>query len=104
METVIWSWTKGFGLMLIPIVLGIVTGRISLAWWGVAYSGATYLQWAGIALLLWATLGIAGWEIQTAGGTSAPEVVNRLVYRIVHCLGTYCLAWSVSWPSVARVG
>lgn len=50
-----------------------------------------------MALLLWATVGIAGWEVQTFDGSSTPEVANRWIYRILHVSGTFFLVWSVAW-------
>ena len=104
MVTVLWAWAKGFGWMFGVIVAGVIAGRLSVRWWGVSVLGTTWLQYLGIALLLWATVGIAGWEVQSQGGVTPPEVLNRLIYRVLHLLGTFLLAWSVAWPTEAVLG
>ena len=46
------------------------------------------LQVVGACLLLWGTLFIRGWEIQTHCGVTLTERVNQWIYRILYCLGT----------------
>lgn len=46
------------------------------------------LQIIGGLLLLWATLFIRGWDIQTYGGVTLAERVNRWIFRTLYCIGT----------------
>lgn len=46
------------------------------------------LQVIGVLLLLWATLFIRGWDIQTYGGVTLTERVNRWIFRALYCIGT----------------
>ncbi|MBI5463131.1 MAG: hypothetical protein HY941_13175 [Gammaproteobacteria bacterium] len=54
------------------------------------------LQYSGIGILLWATLGKAGWSVQTMNGDTIPELVNEWVFRALYVLGSFLLALAVS--------
>ena len=56
-----------------------------------------FLQVLGACLLLWGTLFIRGWEIQTYCGVTLTERVNQWVYRILYCLGTSIIICSLIW-------
>ena len=45
-------------------------------------------QIIGASLLLWATLFVRGWDIQTHGGVTLAERVNRWIFRALYCIGT----------------
>jgi len=55
------------------------------------------LQVVGACLLLWGTLFIRGWEIQTYCGVTLTERVNQWIYRILYCLGTSIIICSLIW-------
>src|SRR5713226_7711211 len=58
-------------------IAGIVLGRAS----GCASANlVSWLQIAGAGFLLWGTLFIRGWEIQTYSGVTLPERVNQWIY------------------------
>ena len=90
--------------MLLPIVLGAGSGWLAKGFWGSAHDATMYLQWGGIGLLLWATLGVAGWDVQTFSGNTSLEILNRYIYRGLHMAGTYILTFSVFWTTAARFG
>lgn len=46
------------------------------------------LQVAGALLLLWGTLFVRGWEIQTFKGSTLIEQVNQWIYRFLYFFGT----------------
>ena len=46
----------------------------------------------GALVLLWAILGVRGWEIQSLRGQSLSERVNRWLYRFLSWVGTALLA------------
>ena len=58
----------------------------------------TVLQVVGASLLLWGTLFVRGWEIQTYCGVTLCERVNQLIYRSLYCLGTSIVVASLVWP------
>lgn len=43
------------------------------------------IQIAGALILLWATLAVRGWDIQTCGGVTLTERVNQWIYRFLYC-------------------
>lgn len=57
-----------------------------------------WLQIAGTCLLLWGTLFVRGWNIQTYGGVTLTERVNQWLYRTLYCVGTAVLVSSLAWP------
>lgn len=56
------------------------------------------LQIVGATLVLWATLFVRGWEIQSFGGVTLTERVNRWIYRFLYCLGTAAVVASLALP------
>ena len=64
----------------------------------------TWLQVVGACLLLWGTLFVRGWEVQTFGGVSLTERVNHWLYRGLYCLGTAVIVFSLAWPSCRVAG
>lgn len=54
------------------------------------------LQVAGATLVLWATLFVRGWDIQTIGGVTLTERVNQWLYRSLYCLGTGAVVASLA--------
>jgi hypothetical protein len=56
------------------------------------------LQVFGAMVLLWATLFVRGWEIQSWGGVTLTERVNRWIYRLLYCIGTAAIVASMALP------
>jgi len=69
-----WCVANTFGCIGPPVIVGVQGG------------GATFL--------LWATLFVRGWEIQTGSGVTLVERVNRWLYRGMYCVGTSVQPWS----------
>jgi len=93
------SFKIGFGLALLTLVggygFGILLGyllgpapRIIVA----------FLQSFAALIILGATLSLVGWEIQTLGGKTLSEKVNRWLYQIFYVIGTGILVVSLTWP------
>lgn len=59
------------------------------------------LQIIGACLLLWGTLFVRGWEIQSYGGVTLTERINQWLYRFLYCIGTAVVVSSLSWPQCA---
>jgi hypothetical protein len=57
--------------------------------------GGIWLEVIGILLLLWATVFVRGWEIQTWAGVTLVERVNRWLYLGLACIGTVVLVGSL---------
>lgn len=81
-------------------IIGVTVGRVCYYFFGYL-SNVSYaiLQYIGLGIILWATLAIQGWKIQTIGGHSLPELINEWVYRLFYLIGTFLLVLSVSWPT-----
>lgn len=62
-------------------------------------STIAWLQIAGASLLLWGTLFIRGWEIQSYGGVTLTERVNQWIYRALYCTGTAVVVYSLAFPA-----
>jgi hypothetical protein len=57
----------------------------------------SWLQVLGAALLLWGTLFVRGWEIQTFGGITLTERVNQWLYRFLYLGGTAAIVFSLTF-------
>jgi hypothetical protein len=55
------------------------------------------LQLVGASLLLWGTLFVRGWGIQTYSGVTLTERVNQWIYRALYFFGTGVIVCSLSW-------
>jgi hypothetical protein len=92
---------RAFWTSLVLVVCSIAAGYAGGKALG-AVSGAAIgtlvvvLQVAGATLLLWGTLFVRGWDIQSYGGVTLTERVNQWIYRSLYCLGTAALVASVS--------
>ncbi len=76
-------------------ILGVFLGRCFI------YSSPAWiesLQIIGAGTLLWGTLFVRGWEIQTRGGFTLVEKVNQWIFRFLYCVGTAIIIFSLAWP------
>ncbi|MEM3433268.1 MAG: hypothetical protein QXI12_06330 [Candidatus Methanomethyliaceae archaeon] len=81
---VIASGAIGYAIgYLLSWVMGCVTSRI-----------ITLIQISGALFLLWGTLFVRGWEIQTWKGNTVIEKVNRWLYISLCCIGTVIIVLS----------
>jgi hypothetical protein len=55
------------------------------------------LQVVGAMALLWGTLFVRGWEIETYSGVTLTERVNQWLYRFLYCAGTATIVLSLVW-------
>ena len=80
-----------FSLLLVitSSLFGYGTGIIANYFFGcVEKIIINIFQIIGALLLLWATLFVRGWDIQTYGGVTLAERVNRWIFRTLYCIGT----------------
>lgn len=78
------------GALITAEVLKFLAVAKSLTW-------NLILQFGGIGVLLWATLGRVESAIQTLDGGTIPERVDLWLYRSLYIVGSYTLALSVAW-------
>jgi drug/metabolite transporter (DMT)-like permease len=88
-------------LVLVSALIGAAAGMVCGRVLGAASPRAiSWLQIVGASMLLWGTLFVRGWEIQTYKGQTLVERVNRWIYRALYCVGTAMLVSSLTWPQV----
>jgi hypothetical protein len=85
---VLLSGLIGYGLgFMAGHILGCVSNKIT-----------TILLILGALALLWGTLFVRGWEIQTYCGVTLTERANQWLYRALYCFGTAIIVFSLVWP------
>ena len=72
--------------LILAVLIGCVTTKL-ISW----------LQIVGACFLLWGTLFVRGWEIETNCGVTFTERVNQWLYRFLYCVGTAVLVCSLVW-------
>lgn len=86
------------GLILLFGLSGGLIGKLLFCKYGQAESITIITQQIiGACLLLWGTLFVRGWEIQTYKGVTLTERVNQWIYRTMYCLGTAIIVCSIVW-------
>lgn len=90
-----WS---SLGLIIIFGVVGALLGKL-LAYLYIQPANwlIIFLQILGASLLLWGTLFVRGWQIQTYCGVTLTERVNLWIYRALYCIGTSILICAIVW-------
>ena len=99
----IYAVTKAFWVSLIFIIISASFGALAglllkLCFNNPPASAICLLQIFGASMLLWGTLFIRGWEIQTYSGVTLTERVNQWLYRGLYCVGTSIIVCSLIWP------
>jgi hypothetical protein len=102
-ETSAFAVRRAFWLALLLVAvaagIGAAVGRLGGHVFGLASAHAILtLQIVGASVLLWGTLFVRGWEIQTGHGETLIERVNQWLYRLLYCAGTGLLVASLTWP------
>ena len=93
------AFFSSLGLVLTSALVGYALGS-SMGALGrcVPPSTVAWLQMAGASVLLWGTLFIRGWEVQSWGGATLTERVNQWIYRALYCVGTALVVYSLAFP------
>ena len=92
-----------FLLVAVAVIIAGVFGPVYFALGGSRSQAVeAILQYTGIGILLWATLGKIGWPIQTMNGDTIPELVNEWAFRTLYVLGSFLLALAVSLTFAAE--
>lgn len=91
---------RAFGLSFLLVALatliGFLSGRIVSVIACPSAKVVLPLQVFGAGLLLWGTLFIRGWEIQTFSGVTLTERVNQWLYRFLYFAGTVLFVCSLA--------
>jgi hypothetical protein len=58
-------------------------------------------QFAGAALILWATIWELGWNVRSFGGDTLPERVHQYLFRVLYAVGTFLFILAYFWPGGA---
>jgi hypothetical protein len=94
-----------FRAFWISLILVFLSGMIGLAA-GIALKSLLgtasghllqAVQILGTLLLLWGTLFLRGWDIQSWKGETLIERVNQWIFRFLYCAGTAILVGSLTW-------
>ena len=86
-------------LMLVAgsILCGFFLGILCRLFAVLSPKATLWMQISGAACLLWGTLFVRGWEIQTFCGVTITERVNRWLYIFLYCTGTIIIVWALRW-------
>ena len=82
-EALVWALSSLF--------FGYILGKLGVLFLVQPQSLARPFVYLGTAILLWAAFALRGWEIQTWGGETLTERVNRWIFRGLYWLGTLFL-------------
>ncbi|MFX1740049.1 hypothetical protein PXJ20_32585 [Paraburkholderia sp. A1RI_3L] len=89
---------SGFAVS-VATVLGFVAAlAVRSQGWTVQQSQQWWMQGGSAALLLWGTLFVRGWDIQTFGGKTLLERANRTIYVCLYFVGTAAGVFSLFIP------
>ena len=91
-----WAFVSSLLLVLFSAAVGCCAAKL-VAFLGRCSTSETtmWLQVAGASLLLWGTLFVRGWEIQSFSGVVFTERVNQWLYRSLYCAGTAIVIYSL---------
>jgi hypothetical protein len=94
------AFVGSFVLVVLSGLVGYIAG-VGMHSLGRCATSATvaWLQITGASLLLWGTLFIRGWEIQSYGGVTLTERVNQWIYRALYCIGTAVAVYSLAFAT-----
>jgi hypothetical protein len=88
-------WSSLF-LVIFSVIFGCILGFISNRLFGcVQKKVVNIMQIIGALLLLWATLFVRGWSIQTYGGVTLAERLNKWIFRSLYSIATVIIVWSL---------
>jgi hypothetical protein len=88
---------SAFWLTTSAVLLGLLAGFAFAVLFGKPSSWiVSILAVAGAAIILFATLALLGWEIQSCKGDTLPEMVNQWLFRFLYWCGTFLFVLSIS--------
>jgi hypothetical protein len=87
---------QAFWICLIATFSGAAIG-LAIATAATSTAAATATIVAGTAILLWASLALQGWSIQSMQGQNLTERVNQWIFRTLYALGTLLISLGSTW-------
>ena len=88
-----------FTSLALVLLSGAAGSVVAIGMNGLSFCATTMnaptLQVISAGLLLWGTLFVRGWEIQTSSGVQLVERVNQWLYRSLYCIGTAVFVYSL---------
>lgn len=94
------AFWMSLGLIALFGVLGVAIGLVLKGFRGAPSSVTVIvLQAIGAGLLLWGTLFVRGFEIQSYSCATLGERVNQWLYRAMYCIGTTVIICSLVWAA-----
>jgi hypothetical protein len=97
---------RALGESLLSAITSAITGGVFglVAAWFSGPQGTTVTALAvfGTGILLWGTLAVRGWDIQTFNSASLTERVNRWLFRFLYRVGTASIVMAATWGVVAQ--
>ena len=92
------AFWASFILIILFSVIGSAIGLLLKCFYGAPSSLAVNtLQIIGAGLLLWGTLFVRGFEIESYCCVTLGERVNQWLYRTLYCIGTAVIISSLVW-------
>jgi hypothetical protein len=92
------AFWESLAIVLLSLILGYGLGEaLSLLFGAPLPTIVSVLQLTGASLLLWGTLFVRGWSIQTFSGVTLTERVNQWLYRALYFVGTAIFTCSLAW-------
>ncbi|MHA7968424.1 hypothetical protein [Rhizobium sp. CAU 1783] len=93
-RSALWNALQAFA---ISCTTGAALGALSSTILGKHIGIATTVIVCGTGILLWATLALQGWSIQSFKGETLTERVNQWIFRTLYCFGTFLICWGTLW-------
>jgi len=91
--------TEAFICCLSAFCLGAMAGAIGVYLIGPAIKTSVTIVVIGTTTLLFATLALQGWNIQSFGGATLTEQLNRWIFRSLYCVGTFLIVLGSTWSA-----
>lgn len=79
------------------MALGFAVGTILGASAGTQLKLAIGIVVVGTTILMWATLALQGWSIQSFKGTTLSERLNQRIFRTLYFVGTALISAGSIW-------
>jgi len=89
LEKIRTAYFQSFLIMLISMVSGMSVGFAIGEYTNITETCITLLLAGGAGILLWTTLAVRGWDIQSIDGVTLSEQFNRCLYRFLYIVGTF---------------
>ena len=91
------SWTTAFILTTVSALLGFIVGKFCIGQVApkIGEMLVFWFQLIGTIIILLATLGFITWGIQTRGGSTTPEKINKYIFQFLYVFGSILIISSI---------